>query len=130
MHRQFGRYLAVQVVAYAIDVGGFLLVLWLFEGFPVLANCAGKIAAGCFAFFAHRMFTFSGARSGDAKAQALKYALLLLANIPVSSAALALLLLVCPVEIVAKVIADTLAVLLTFAISHRFVFKQSGGPRA
>ena len=81
----FIRYGAIQVMAYALDMGAFLLLIALVDDHPILANIAGKGVAGVFAFFLHRHFTFQSTH-GSSKAQALRYFSLLAINIPVASA--------------------------------------------
>jgi len=49
------RYVLVAGVAYGIDFGGYLLLLWLSLS-PVAANAFVKVVAAIFGFFAHRYF--------------------------------------------------------------------------
>lgn len=119
----FSRYLAVQGLAYAIDMGGFVLLTWATGVSPVAANIAGKLAAGAFAFLAHRRFTFGVHGEGDGRTQLLKYSLLLAANIPLSSALLTWLLYWIDLPIAAKFASDTFCVALTFALSRTMVFR-------
>lgn len=125
MIRVFSRYVGVQVLAYGIDMGGFLLLVWLGLG-PVWANVPAKIAAGAFAFLAHRHLTFAVHGRGGAGGQALRYALLLALNVPLASAVLALLLPWIAPPAAAKFVADVICVLLTFLASRHFVFRPPG----
>lgn len=118
----FSRYVAVQLLAYAIDMGGFVLLTAAADAAPVLANIGGKVAAGCFAFLAHRRFTFGVHRHANARAQLVRYALLLAANIPASSLLLAWLLHWVDWDVAAKFVSDVICVVLTFAASRTLVF--------
>ena len=122
MIRVFSRYVGVQVLAYGIDMGSFLLFVALGMG-PVLANVPAKLAAGTFAFLAHRRVTFGVHGRGGAGSQLLRYALLLALNVPLSSGLLALLLPWIGPAALAKFIADAICVLLTFFASRHFVFR-------
>lgn len=123
MLRAFSRYLLVQVLAYGIDMGGFVLLTWGAGVSPVIANIAGKLAAGAFAFLAHRRFTFGVHLEGGGRAQLLKYSLLLVANIPLSSALLAWLLHWIDSPVAAKFVSDAICVALTFGLSRTLVFR-------
>lgn len=120
----FVRYIIIQVAAYAIDMGVFLLVMELFVYGPILSNVVAKIAAGIFAFILHRKFTFE-VSDEEPRAQAIKYSVLLGLNIPIASAALALLLLATSNAIAAKFIADVACVLLTYLLSKHLIFVGS-----
>lgn len=126
MLRVFSRYVAVQLVAYVFDMGTFVL-LGLAGVQPVAANVASKLVAGAFAFISHRRFTFGVHRQRDGGAQLAKYAVLLAVNIPLSSALLALLLRWIPFPIPAKLLADAIGIVLTFALSRHLVFRVSKG---
>lgn len=118
----FSRYAAVQLVAYAIDMGGFLLLTAAAGVTPVVANIFGKLAAGAFAFVAHRRYTFGVSGHANARSQLIRYALLLVANIPISSLLLAGLLHWIEWDVAAKFVSDVICVVLTFAASRTFVF--------
>lgn len=120
----FARYGLVQVVAYLIDMGGFLLLFRNGLAGALTANVVAKLAAGLFAFVAHRHFTFD-AGTDRAGSQALRYFLLLALNIPLSSAVLALLLLWIPEAAWAKFAADTLIVALTYWASKLLIFSPA-----
>jgi len=118
----FSRYLGVQIIAYGIDIGGFLLLCLLIS--PVPANVLSKMAAGSFAFIAHRRVTFKVHRYGGGRGQLLKYAALLAINIPISSGLLVLLLTWLPVAALAKIVSDTICVGMTFVLSRHLVFTR------
>ena len=119
---RFYKYVAVQGVAYGIDMGTFLLLTSNDVSGPILANVCAKALAGAFAFFAHRHVTFEvGDRPVDA-GQASRYLVLLGFNIPVSALILKLFLAVLPVPVVAKFLSDVAGVLLTYWVSKIWVF--------
>ncbi len=127
--RVFGRYIGVQLVAYGIDMGGFLLVM-LLGGGPLLANVAAKLAAGGVAFLAHRRLTFAVHGQPGAGAQLLKYTMLLVLNVPLATGALAVLLPWIAPPALAKFLADVVCVGLTFLASRWLVFRPSPGREA
>lgn len=118
----FVRYVAIQVLAYAIDMGVFLVVLKAALFTPIMANVLGKVAAGIFAFVAHRVFTFRVAERSSKKQQAIRYFLLLSLNIPLSSAVFSIMLAFISNPVAAKFIADVVCVVLTYGLSKHFVF--------
>lgn len=118
----FVRYVSIQLLAYGIDMGVFLLILQTGLAAPIWANALAKLAAGLFAFILHRYFTFRAAESGAIRHQAVRYFVLLALNIPVASVILVLLLLWITEPVAAKFIADIICVALTYAVSKRFVF--------
>ncbi|MDH1147169.1 GtrA family protein [Pseudomonas mosselii] len=119
---RFFRYLLVQVLAYAVDLGGFALLVNGWGTNPLLANTIGKVLAGLFAFVAHRQFTFGVTTASSRSRQALRYFALLALNIPLSALILSALLWALPMPLVAKFIADVACVFLTYWLSKRFVF--------
>lgn len=125
----FVRYVAIQLLAYGIDMGMFLVILQTGLAEPIWANVLAKFAAGVFAFIVHRSFTFRVAESGAIRHQVIRYFVLLALNIPVASAILALLLVWIATPVPAKFIADIICVAFTFALSKHFVFTgQQQGP--
>ena len=118
----FLRYIAIQLLAYIIDLGVFLVALKVGLFGAIVSNIFSKIAAGCFAFVAHRNFTFDSNGSEDRFHQAVRYFLLLLLNIPVSSGILAIILIFIKEEVTAKILADIVGVALIFWLSKSFVF--------
>jgi putative flippase GtrA len=121
----FAKYTLIQLAAYLIDMGVFLLAVgWLPLG-PLVANIVAKIAAGIFAFVLHRRFTFQISDVAP-RAHAIKYFVLLSLNIPIASGALALFLLVIPHVVISKILADIVCVILTYGLSKYFVFTRSG----
>lgn len=119
------RYVAVQLVAYAVEMASFAL---MFEGLHfalINSNIFSKIIAGLFAFFVHRVFTFQIERKPIIGVQAFKYFLLLGLNIPVSSLFLWTFTRLMPSPIIAKLFADILCIGLTYIISKKLVFTSA-----
>lgn len=119
----FGRYLGVQVIAYGIDLGTFLALGLVLD--PLPSNVLSKLAAGLFAFIAHRHVTFKVGRQSDLHAQLVKYGLLLALNIPLGSFLLALLLPWVAPAALAKFLSDVACVGVTFLLSRHVVFVRS-----
>lgn len=120
----FLRYVFVQLVAYVLDMGGFILMFEFGDTDPIIANIFGKVTAGLFAFFAHRNVTFDNAREGKTARQAGLYFLLLAINVPVSSAVFGVLLWIVPQPIAAKLMSDILCVALSYWLSRTYVFAK------
>jgi putative flippase GtrA len=118
------RYLLVQLLAYGVDVGTFIALISTGVVGPLVANVAGKIPAGIFAFMAHRRFTFQIRDSSRAHREAVKYFILLALNVPFSTLILKVLLtLTLPVTL-AKILADVVAVGLSFTLTRYVVFRR------
>ncbi len=124
---EFARYVGVQILAYVLDMGGFIALTQL-GAVPLWGNVFGKVLAGSFAFIAHRVFTFRGSIRHAASGQALRYWVLLAINIPLSSAVLWLLLLLRGSPVLSKFLADVLCLLLTYWLSRKFVFLADKTP--
>jgi putative flippase GtrA len=124
----FFRYLSIQLLAYGIDMGSFL-VMTLATGFnPLLANVCSKVLAGGFAYWAHLHFTFARASNKttpgtvEKNSNPWRYISLLALNIPFNSLLLAGFLSVVSLPVLAKFISDSVGILVNFWISKRFVF--------
>jgi putative flippase GtrA len=119
----------VQILAFALELAVFAIVLYFTETMIVTSNLLGKIAAGGFAFVAHRIFTFRGEKKWSVSAQAGLYALSLLANAGISSCALVALVFFGLGPFTAKIVADVGLIALTFTLTRQFIFsrKQSVG---
>jgi putative flippase GtrA len=122
------RYLAIQVIAYGIDMGSFLFTLHLGLGGPIAANIIAKLAAGGFAFAAHRSFTFGVAGNDLIGRQAVRYFLLLAVNVPVASAILAVMLQWISTEAIAKFLSDVVCVAFSYGLSKYFIFNAHASP--
>lgn len=125
---RFARYLLVQIVAYGLDLGGFVLLFTYFVVDPLVANVTSKVIAGLFAFVVHRSYTFGVAGAGGTAQQAARYFTLLALNIPLSALMLSAMLRGIPMVVVAKFVADVFSVFLTYWLSKRFVFLSSNAP--
>ena len=125
---EFARYIGVQLLAYVVDMGGFIALTHLNIP-PLWANGTSKVLAGLFAFLAHRTFTFEGSTRHAASGQAVRYWILLALNVPLSSAVLAALLLAIDSPIWSKFLADGLCVLLTYWLTRKFVFLAGSSPQ-
>ena len=126
---EFLRYVAVQVLAYGVDMGGFLYLQTL--GLSALtANGLGKVAAGIFAFLVHKGFTFRTPQSESTGKQAIKYAALLALNIPLSSLVLSVMMTFVPHVSGAKFASDVLCVLITYSLTRLFVFGSAKSTKA
>lgn len=124
----FLRYIAIQLLAYGIDMGVFWLMLFVGTVEPVGANVVAKLLAGIFAFVSHRHFTFRVAGGVNAQAQAVRYFVLLTMNVPFASVILALLLRWISGPFLAKFIADVICVGVTYLLSKHFVFAKPQAP--
>lgn len=118
----FLRYVLIQVLAYGIDMGLFLFALHFELVGPIGANVAAKLAAGGFAFLAHRSFTFDVAGGDRIRQQVLRYFVVLALNIPIASAILAMILHWISIPVVAKFISDVVCVAISYGLSKYFIF--------
>lgn len=118
----FIRYILIQLIAYVVDIGIFLLAFKSGLFGPIISNVFGKVAAGLFAFVTHRNYTFYSNDSADSLNQAFRYFILLTLNVPLSSGILAIFLVFIEEAIISKVLADVVSVTLTFWLSKTFVF--------
>ena len=122
----FLRYLVVQVIAYVVDMGAFMLILNIFTAEPLVANLISKTAAGSFAFIFQRSFTFRVIHKELIGRQALRYFFVLMINIPLTSVILALTLLWITTPTIAKFLSDIACVGISFVLGKYFIF--SGNP--
>lgn len=119
---RFFRYMMIQLLAYMIDMGSFLVLFSALTLNPIAANVTAKVAGGLFAFIAHRNITFRSNHKRDKAWQARRYLLLCLFNIPLSSMLLLVLLTCMPYTVLAKFMADVAYVLFNYWINKTFVF--------
>jgi putative flippase GtrA len=119
---KFAKYVAVQVVAYGVDMGSFLLLAKVANADLVLANIGAKAVAGCFAFLMHRHFTFEAHANAPASSQAARYFITLACNIPLSAGFMKALLYVMGPPWLAKLISDIANVVLTYWVSKMLIF--------
>jgi putative flippase GtrA len=119
--KTFVIYVVVQIVAYGLDFGLFWVLASHAVANPIIANVAGKVLAGIFAFGAHKTLTFRASASGRTSHEALRYFLLLLVNIPLSSGLLTVWLWFAPTY-AAKIAADVMGLGITFVLVRMTVF--------
>ena len=112
----------MQILAYVIDMGSFLLMLGLLALNPIAANIIGKLGGGIFAFIAHRNITFKSNHKKDKAAQARRFFMLGMLNIPLSSMLLLMLLKCVPYTVLAKFMADVSCVFFNYWVNKTFVF--------
>lgn len=102
-------------------MGVFLIFVELLAIGPLISNVLSKLAAGAFAFFMHRSFTFE-LKGGLHQSQALQYTSLLMINIPLTSIALALMLTFIPNVVIAKFLSDVSCFALSYFVSKKYIF--------
>jgi len=119
---KFFRYIIIQLLAYVIDMGSFLLMLGFLAFNPIAANIIGKLGGGIFAFIAHRNITFKSNHKKDKAAQARRFFMLSMLNIPLSSMLLLMLLKCVPYTVLAKFMADISCVFFNYWMNKTFVF--------
>ena len=117
----FFRYIWIQIFAYIVDMGVFLILIELLAIGPLISNVVSKLVAGAFAFFLHRSFTFE-LKGRPHRSQALQYTSLLMINIPLTSIALALMLTFIPNVVIAKFLSDVSCFALSYFISKKYIF--------
>jgi len=118
----FFRYILVQLFAYAIDMGFFMMAINFLAVKPIAANVCSKIAAGIFAFIVQRSFTFRVSERQLIRGQAFRYLLALGINIPIASGVLAAMFYWITVPVVAKLATDVLCVAISYALGKYFIF--------
>ena len=116
------RYIAIQLLAYGIDMGLFLIILKIGLTGPIFANVLAKLAAGFFAFIVHRNFTFRMVDRYAIRKQAFRYFALLALNVPVASIILAGLLIGFNMPSVIKFISDVICIPMSCQESTHLVF--------
>lgn len=115
------RYLVVAVLAYVVDLGGFALLVQ--QGMhPAPANIVVKIVAALFGFFMHRRFTYQFSGKEGMGAHAVKYFGLAAVYTPASTLVLYGLLFFMSSVVNAKIVADVVLFVATYAITTSLVF--------
>ncbi len=121
----FTKYLAIQLLAYVIDMFFFTVSVNMLFINPITSNICGKIAAGIFAFFLHRIFTFNIKTKKIVYQQAILYFSFLFLNIPLSSLIFIFNLSWIPNRFLAKFISDVVLFGLSYFLSKFLVFKDN-----
>lgn len=117
------RYIIVQMLAYGIDMGVFLLAVSVVGVGPLPANIVSKVCAGFFAFLMHRQFTFRLQESQYDRTQPLKYFLLLGLNVPLATVLLWFVLTLISHAVIAKVLSDIAIIFINFMLSRHWVYR-------
>ena len=115
----FTRYGLVQVLAYGVDMGSFLLLARLLPLFD--AGALSRGIAGLLAFFCHKLFTFRQKDSGTTRREAVRYFVLLIVMMPLA-AGLLVLFSNSMDKVPAKILADALCIVISFLLTRTFVF--------
>jgi putative flippase GtrA len=121
----FLKYLAVQVLAYVIDMGIFILIVSLTFISPIGANVLSKFFAGIFAFIVQRKFTFNIQANYQTRKQAALYFLVLIINIPIASTVFFLTLYLVSDAVLAKFLSDIACVGISYLLSKHLIFSKS-----
>jgi putative flippase GtrA len=121
----FLRYSIVQILAYAIDMGIFILLINTPLIDPIGVNILSKISAGIFAFIVQRKFTFKVAAKELVKMQAIRYFIVLIFNIPIASVILILMLYLIADPVLAKFLSDIVCVNLSYMLGKYFIFPRN-----
>lgn len=124
---KFFRYIIIQLLAYILDMGSFLVMFDALALNPIAANIIGKLVASIFAFTAHRNITFKSNHKKDKAPQARRYLMLCLFNIPLSSMLLLVLLKCVPYTVLAKFMSDVSCVFFNYWMNKTFVFVAHRG---
>ena len=120
----FLRYIIVAVLAYLVDIGVFSLLYYTRLADITVANLTGKVATAIFGFFAHRTVTFQLTGNRGMAKEAIKYFGLAFLYAPFITGLLLLLLPFFSSATLAKIVADTIGVIVTFALAKLFVFQK------
>lgn len=120
----FLRYGVIQGFAFALDVVCFIALINLTSINPVLSNLLGKIVAGIFGFYFQRNFVFQGSRSNLVTFQAIKFISILLVNNFLQLMIMAALINFVSSEVLAKILADTTSILISFFAGKYFIFSN------
>lgn len=123
----FLRYLSISGLAYAIDLGCFLILLSLHLNSigPILASVIGKLISSIFSFIVHRYFTFKDQINTRMLHQAGRYFSLVALNTQFSALVLMICLHWIHTPATAKIITDIFCVIVSYWLSKTFVFIKS-----
>ena len=119
------KYTAIQLLAYLVDMFFYIGLINVFFMNPIISNVFGKIAAGIFAFYLHRIFTFNVKTKKFFYQQVILYFFILFLNIPLSSLILIFNLTWIPSSVFAKFISDIILFGLSYFFSKSFIFNDS-----
>jgi putative flippase GtrA len=119
------RYNLVQVSAYVIDIGLFMVVVFLLPERLAIANFCGKAFAGVYAFIFHKYFTFRSVVGGGGKGEALRFTLLNIFTFFMSTFFLLLFTPYITDTFFSKLLADVICIGMTFLLANKLVFNVS-----
>jgi putative flippase GtrA len=124
--RKFSWYLLGQLIAYAVDIGTFLLVITVWNLNPVVCNIIGKMAATCFGFTYHATVSFRGHDSKNTARALFMFVLVVIGNIIGTSTLLwaGTTFLHTP-ETPTKLAADVVGIVATYLLVGKIVFPKS-----
>jgi putative flippase GtrA len=116
------RYIAIAFIAYTIDIGGYVLMLYLGIK-PILANACIKIVAAFFGFFMHRKFTYQIKGKKKIRTHAMRYFGMALLYTPLSSFVLFVCLQLFHDPVFSKFFSDVILIFITYLITTTYTFK-------
>jgi putative flippase GtrA len=119
-----GKYLAIQLAAYAVEMTTFQIFIFLDLKLIAVGNVAGKLAAGVFAFFMHGNVTFRGSKSRSFTSRVLLYALVLVLNSVISTALLIFLVYLGMNVTLGKLFSDVVLIIGSFAVTRQLIFTR------
>jgi|TARA_R100000455_G_scaffold15060_1_gene7234 putative flippase GtrA len=123
--RKFSFYLVGQLLAYVLDYGVFVLLFEFLNVNELWANLASKTAAGSFAFFFHAFISFRGHDISRMRQSAIRYVLVVLSNMILSTLLLWGLTVLTPISpLILKIFTDVVLVGLTFFLVGNVVFPK------
>ena len=115
------RYLIIAVLAYFIDMGGYILLVRMSVE-PLVANVVVKVLAAIFGFFAHRRFTFLIKDNRNIGPHAVRYFGLALMYTPASTLALFVAVHFVSDVVLAKFVCDVVLFVSVYWITSKFAF--------
>lgn len=124
--QKFSWYMLGQLIAYAIDIGAFLIVMSLWDINPVVGNIIGKMCATCFGFTYHATVSFRGHDAKSTGRALFMFILVVIANIIGTSVLLwfGTTFLHTP-ETPTKIAADIMGIVATFFLVGKVVFPKT-----
>ena len=122
LEKTYFRYLLVALAAYFIDFVGFIIILYLFEISPVIANIVIKVFASLTGYFLHKKFTYKLSKM-HMTGSFLWFGSAFIYT-PLSSILLSILLLYIQNPIIAKFISDILMYFLSYIYNTKIIFKE------
>lgn len=122
LKKTYFRYLLVALAAYFVDFVGFIIILYLFETSPVIANIVVKVFASLTGYFLHKKFTYK--LSNMHMTGSFLWFGSAFIYTPLSTILLSILLLYIQNPIIAKFISDILMYFLSYIYNTKIIFKE------